>query len=495
MFTSTGLHAWKSDVYPDLKTLVQQWVNGSRANYGFLLEREQGHTGETWYRTRHTSVSGERPQLVVTYTPPPTGTLTVTITPADARNSGAQWKLTTGPDTSYHNSGYTLTDLQTGSYTLYFKDIAGWTRPPSHNTTVTVGVGANLISAGYGFGLVAPTGVSASDGEYSDRVRIEWTVTPGATAYEVWRHTSNSSGSASKVGNPLSSPYDDTTVVAGMTYYYWVKAKNAGGTSGFSSSESGYATLLPPVHTPTFNPNGGAFSGSSVNVTITCATAGATIRYTSGSGTAPGADPTTSSTVVPTTGIVNVLVPGWLKAKAWKDGTASGVKSATYSRTTYTVSYKANGATSGTVPAPQTKTHDVPLALAANSGNLAKSGCIFAGWNTAADGSGMGYAAGGIYSPQGIYNLNASVELYAKWMAGSSISTSQRIYFTYDGSSYWAMIYDYTSGYQENCSPGFIAYNSEQTFAHGLWEVQVVYVYNVAVGRYTEAMAIRDIVL
>ncbi len=180
-------------------------------------------------------------------------------------------------------------------------------------------------------------------------------------------------------------------------------------------------------------------------------------------------------------GIVTVTAPG-------ASDSPKQVK-VTQAAKTYTVSYNANGATSGTVPTPQTKTHGVTLTLAANSGNLAKSGSIFAGWNTAANGSGTGYAAGGIYNP------NASVTLYAKWMAGSSISTSQRIYFTFDGSSYWAMIYDYTSGRQENCSPGFIAYNSDQTFTLGLWEVQVAYIYNVADGRYTEALAIRDVVL
>jgi hypothetical protein len=96
---------------------------------------------------------------------------------------------------------------------------------------------------------------------------------------------------------------------------------------------------LIPVATPTLNPDGGTHSGSSVNVTITCATAGATIRYMSGSGTTPGGNPTTSSTVVPANGIVNVPVPGWLKARAWKAGmTASGVKSAVYQSTVLTLS-------------------------------------------------------------------------------------------------------------------------------------------------------------
>jgi len=76
---------------------------------------------------------------------------------------------------------------------------------------------------------------------------------------------------------------------------------------------------------------------------------------------------------------------------------------------TYTVSYDANGATSGTAPASQTKTQGVDLTLASNTGNLAKTGFTFAGWNTAADGSGTDYAEGATYT------TDAALALYAKW--------------------------------------------------------------------------------
>jgi uncharacterized repeat protein (TIGR02543 family) len=81
---------------------------------------------------------------------------------------------------------------------------------------------------------------------------------------------------------------------------------------------------------------------------------------------------------------------------------------------TYTVSYNANGATSGTAPASQTKTPDEPLTLATNSGNLARTGFTFAGWNTAADASGTNYAAGGTYSG------NADLTLFARWINPTS---------------------------------------------------------------------------
>lgn len=90
-----------------------------------------------------------------------------------------------------------------------------------------------------------PTGVAASDGTFGDKVQITWTAPAGATAYEVWRNTSNSSGSATKISatDITGTSFDDTTANVGTTYYYWVKAKNAGGTSGFSGSNSGYRSI------------------------------------------------------------------------------------------------------------------------------------------------------------------------------------------------------------------------------------------------------------
>jgi len=76
--------------------------------------------------------------------------------------------------------------------------------------------------------------------------------------------------------------------------------------------------------------------------------------------------------------------------------------------TTHTVTYNANGATGGNAPANQTKPHGVDLPLSVH-GDLVRKGHTFAGWNTAADGSGRSYAPGGLYS------ADAKATLYAKW--------------------------------------------------------------------------------
>ena len=77
---------------------------------------------------------------------------------------------------------------------------------------------------------------------------------------------------------------------------------------------------------------------------------------------------------------------------------------------TYTVTYDANGATSGSVPAAQTKTQGVALTLAANTGSLVKTGYSFAGWNTAANGAGTDYAVNNSYT------TDAPLTLYAIWI-------------------------------------------------------------------------------
>jgi len=80
------------------------------------------------------------------------------------------------------------------------------------------------------------------------------------------------------------------------------------------------------VATPTFSPEGGSFTDS-VDVTIACATEGATVRYTT-----DGSDPNGSSTEC--TGAIHLTSTTTLKARAFMAGmTDSEVASATYTIT------------------------------------------------------------------------------------------------------------------------------------------------------------------
>ncbi len=70
----------------------------------------------------------------------------------------------------------------------------------------------------------APTGVTASDGLYPDKVRLTWDHAAGAASYEIWRHTTRDVSVAGKIGQAVLEWYDDPTALNQTTYYYWVKA-------------------------------------------------------------------------------------------------------------------------------------------------------------------------------------------------------------------------------------------------------------------------------
>ncbi len=86
----------------------------------------------------------------------------------------------------------------------------------------------------------APSGLTASQGTYSDKVALTWAASAYAAKYEVWRNTVSDSSSAAKIAEPTAASYNDTSAVAGTLYYFWVKAKNVSGTSRFSGVASGY---------------------------------------------------------------------------------------------------------------------------------------------------------------------------------------------------------------------------------------------------------------
>jgi len=85
--------------------------------------------------------------------------------------------------------------------------------------------------------------------------------------------------------------------------------------------------------------------------------------------------------------------------------------SASFAINTYTLTYNGNGATSGTAPSDASSpyNYNATVTVLGNTGSLAKTGCTFSGWNTAANGSGTAYA------PGATFNITANTTLYAQW--------------------------------------------------------------------------------
>lgn len=84
-------------------------------------------------------------------------------------------------------------------------------------------------------------GVQATDGTFTDKVRITWNSVATAINYKIYRCSNNSTASCSLLSTDPSSPYNDTSGVVGTTYYYRVKACNSSGCSmNYSGANSGY---------------------------------------------------------------------------------------------------------------------------------------------------------------------------------------------------------------------------------------------------------------
>jgi cytochrome c peroxidase len=126
---------------------------------------------------------------------------------------------------------------------------------------------SNAAGREFGGALAVPTGVEASDGDYSNKVGLHWDTIRNATRYRIFRNTTNNSGSAVDVGTTVANYFFDTTAVAAQNYYYWVRAENATALSGFGTPDQGVRAngniipgeeVLEPPPAPFGNPVTGA---------------------------------------------------------------------------------------------------------------------------------------------------------------------------------------------------------------------------------------------
>jgi fibronectin type 3 domain-containing protein len=92
----------------------------------------------------------------------------------------------------------------------------------------------------------APTGVSATDGTWCDKIRVCWNAVPGATGYNVFRSTAASGCNASAVvtltGSSTCYEECEPSIQPGVTYYYSVQATHSTcGNSVCSDVDAGHA--------------------------------------------------------------------------------------------------------------------------------------------------------------------------------------------------------------------------------------------------------------
>jgi hypothetical protein len=111
------------------------------------------------------------------------------------------------------------------------------------STVLSCGGGGYGGGTGGGNPPSAPTGLTATPSD--KQVALAWTVSAGASSYNVKRSTT--SGAEKTISSGTGASYIDMNVTDGTTYYYVVSAVNSYGESGNSSEKS--ATPVAPSTT------------------------------------------------------------------------------------------------------------------------------------------------------------------------------------------------------------------------------------------------------
>lgn len=183
----------------------------------------------------------------------------------------------------------------------------------------TVAEARAAIDANTGLTGVYATGIVSQVDSYNSKYNsiTYWISDDGTTTNQMEVY------SGKGLNNTSFSAKEDVEVGATVVVYGTLKKYNSTYEFDMNNYLTSYTAPAAPVATPTFSPEAGTYT-SAQNVTITCATEGATIYYTT-----DGTDPTTESMPYAEPIPVNAVMT--IKAIAVKDGmTNSAVATAAY---------------------------------------------------------------------------------------------------------------------------------------------------------------------
>ena len=210
----------------------------------------------------------------------------------------------------------------------------------------------------------------------------------------------------------------------GYTFTGWSISSSGSGTSYIQGNTfaMGSANVVlyakwtaNPTYTITYNANGA--TGGSVPSDTNNYEQGATVTVLGNTGNLARTGYTFAGWSISSSGSGTSYIQG----NTFAMGSANVVLYAKWtSNPTYTVTYNANGATGGSVPSDTNNYEQgATVTVLGNTGNLAKTGYTFAGWDTQADGSGTAYTQGQTFTM-----VTANVVLYAKWTANPTYTVT-----------------------------------------------------------------------
>jgi uncharacterized repeat protein (TIGR02543 family) len=327
----------------------------------------------------------------------------------------AQWTAVVGYSVTYNGNGSTggSAPADGGSY--------------ASGATATIAASGSLARTGYSFaawntaadgsGTAHAGGSSMTMGSANATLYAQWTAVTYAITYSANGATGGSvpsDGSYSTGGAALTVPGNSGALVnAGYTFAGWNTAADGSGSAfaeGSSYATPAAATLYSQwtaVGTYAISFNGNGSTGGSVPASGSYTPGGTAYSVAGNTGSLVRAGYGFSGWNAATDGSGTAYATG-----ASYSASSSATLHAQWTAGTYAIAFAGNGATGGSPPAGASfTTGGSAFAVPGNSGGLSRAGYTFAGWNSAADGSGTGYAAGSSLSPV------VATTLFGQWTA------------------------------------------------------------------------------
>lgn len=216
-------------------------------------------------------------------------------------------------------------------------------------------------------------------------------------------------------GSTVTVASDSGSLVrTGWTFAGWNTTADGAGTT--YAAGSGQFTLTGPVTlyahwTASVTYDGNTSTSGSAPTDGSAYSAADTVTVA-----APGSLAKTSSSFTGWNTVADGSGTDYVAGQTFTLPSSGGVTLYAIWATQRTITYDANGSSSGSAPNDQLVGDGATATLATNTGSLARTGFVFGGWNTAADGSGSNYAEAGTLT------VSADVTLYARWLAARTVS-------------------------------------------------------------------------
>ena len=310
-------------------------------------------------------------------------------------NSGTLVKLGTPPSILTNSQFGGWNTAPDGSGTNY---VGGDTFNITQNTTLYAqwlapNSGVQLV---YNFGTSGSGTAPSSSGTfypaYSAQPVVDNTgpFTRSGFTFAGWNTTANGSGTSYPVGSNVTM-VPNTSLLPITLYAQWIPNGSGPFTLTYAAGTGG--TGSPPAPVTSYS------AGSPANIVANTFTNSDTSKVFNGWNTAIGG----TGTSYPAGSIITMTANTTLYAQ-WVPNTNP------------LVTYNANGATGGSVPAQPTYYANGVQVPILGEGSLTKSGYTFLGWNSSSTGAGSLYAPGYTFTSK-------TVTLFAQWAPGTTIKS------------------------------------------------------------------------